>query len=51
MNAEKRYQIFHIKPGKPMPVVIDPNDPKGIKGIQAILARMADSTLSSVTRP
>ena len=39
MNTEQKYQVFQIKPGKPMPVFIDPNDPKGIKAIQAILAR------------
>lgn len=38
MNAEQRYQVFQIKPGKPQPVFIDPDDPKGIKGIQEILA-------------
>ena len=38
MNTEQKYQVFQIKPGKPMPVFIDPNDPKGIKAIQAILA-------------
>ena len=37
MIAEHRYQIFQIKPGKPMPLAIDPDDPKGIKAIQAIL--------------
>ncbi len=36
MNAERRYQIFQIKPGKFMPIYIDPDDPKGIKAIQEI---------------
>jgi len=39
MNAEKRYRIFQIKAGKPMPIFIDPDDPKGIRAIQEILRR------------
>ena len=39
MNAEHLYQIYQIKPGKPAPVYIDPNDPKGIKCIQEILRK------------
>ena len=37
MNAEQRYQIFQIKPGKSMPIFIDPDDPKGIKRMQELL--------------
>ena len=40
MNAEQRYQVFQIKPGKPMPLFIDPDDPKGIKDIQKILEKL-----------
>ena len=42
MNAEQRYQIFQIKPGKPTSVYVDPDDPKGIKDIQACLAKEDD---------
>lgn len=37
MDAEQRYRILQIKPGKPLPLYINPKDPKGIKAIQAIL--------------
>lgn len=37
MNSEQRWQIFQIKPGKALPLAIDPDDPKGIKAIQAII--------------
>ncbi len=37
MNAERRFEIFQVEPGKPMPVEIDTDGPKGIKRIQAIL--------------
>lgn len=40
MNSEQRYQIFQIKPGKAMPVAIDPDDPKDIKRIQIILKQL-----------
>lgn len=39
MNAEQRYQIFQIKPGKAMPVFIDLDDPKGIKDVQELLSK------------
>lgn len=35
MDAETKYHIFQIKPGKAIPVFIDPDDPKSIKAIQA----------------
>ena len=43
MDAEQRYQIFQIKPGEPMPVYVDPDDPKAIKAIQACLTKLDKS--------
>lgn len=39
MNAEQRYKIFQVKPGKPMSVEVDPDDPKGIKRIRQLLLK------------
>ena len=51
MNAEQRYQIFQIKPGKAMPIYVDPDDPDGIKAIQTILAKMdAQEMLAEMRR-
>ncbi len=42
MDAEERYRIFQIEPGKVTPVYVDPDDPKGIKDIQICLSKEND---------
>ena len=52
MNAEQKYQIFQIKPGKAQRIAINRDDPKGIRSIQEILKRLKnkENTLKEVIK-